>query len=242
MAFDDEDDAEVADGELVPYPEARLRDYGRAGMDAGIAAIPVVGGTLQVLVDTVLAPSLSKRRDKWFAELGALVEELRRRTDEQNLEFLAGNEEFVSAVAEASRIAMGTHLDEKLHLLKNCLLHMALSTSGTGDDFMSLRFLRFVEELSPEHFVILQYLDNPSAWFDAKEIPRPNLSMGSPSTIMGQARLPVTGTVLEIVLRDLADRFLATVQGMTTTMTGTGAWQPLSTALGKQLLAFVGDS
>jgi hypothetical protein len=237
----DEQEAGGTSGELIPYPEATIRDYGRAGLDAGLAAIPVVGGSLQVLVDTVLAPSLSKRRDRWIQELADLVEVIRKRVDTDSLEFLAGDEAFVTAVADASRIAMGTHLEEKLRLLKNCLLHMATQASRP-DDFMSIRFLRFVEDLTPEHFVVLQYMANPRAWFDAKGITRPNLAMGSPGQIMNQANLPVVGTVRELVIRDLADRTLANVSGLNMTMTVDGAWQPMATPLGQQLLSFVSES
>lgn len=223
--------------ELEPYPEAGLRDYARSGVEAGIAAIPVIGGSLQVLADVVIAPSLTKRRDAWLRKLHELMVELKEKVDGFDAASLAGDEVFVTAVADASRIAMGTHLEEKLEMLKNCLAHMAVDQSR--DDFLDLQLFRFVDELAPEHFVVLQYLNNPGAWFDAKGLTRPSLSMGSQRHVMGEAGMPVVGTSLEIVLRDLSDRGLANTSSLGTTMTGDGVWQPLSTDLGRELLDFV---
>lgn len=223
--------------ELEPYPEAELRDYARAGVQAGIAAIPVVGGPIQTLAEVVIAPSLTKRRENWMRKLQDLMEELRRKSDNFDPASLAGNEVFVTAVADASRIAMGTHLEEKLEMLKNCLAHMA--TGGVRDDFLDLQFFRYVDDLSPEHFLVLQYLSNPAAWFDRRKIPRPTLAMGSPWHLMVAAGMPLVGAALEIVLRDLSDRGLANTQSLKTTMTGEGAWQSLATDVGRQLLDFV---
>jgi hypothetical protein len=223
--------------ELEPYPETGFRDYARAGADAGIAAIPVIGGSLQVLAESVIAPSLTKRRDTWFRKLHELMSELHAKVDGFDPESLAGDEVFVTAVSDASRIAMGTHLEEKLDLLKNCLAHMAVDEGR--DDFLDLQLFRFVDELTPEHVVVLQYLNNPGAWFDAKRIERPSLAMGSPSHLMNAAGMPVTGVALEIVLRNLNDRGLANTQSLKTTMTADGAWQSLTTELGRDLLEFV---
>lgn len=225
--------------EIEPYPQAGLRDYAREGMEAGIAAIPIVGGTLEVLVASVITPSLAKRRERWIQKLAELVSELQAKVDGFDVTSLIGDEVFVTAVVDASRIAMGTHLDEKLNYLKHCLAHMAIDDDR--DDFMDLQLIRFVELLSPEHFLILQYLASPAAWFDAKQIERPDLYAGSPGHLMDAAKLPVNGPSLEIVLRDLSSYALANTQPIRTVMTGNGAWQGLITELGRLLLNFVTD-
>jgi hypothetical protein len=225
---------------LEPYPTKNLADYARTGAEAAVAAIPIVGGPLEVLVDAVLTPSLDRRRERWMHKLAELVERLSERVEGFDVASLAGDEAFVSAVIDASRIAVTTHLDDKLEMLRNCLEHMALE--DPRDDFLDAQFLRFVDEMEPEHFVVLQYLTNPRAWFDTKGISAPDLYQGSPMFIMGAARLPVGGGVLEIVLRNLSDRGLANTQSLQTMMTAQGAWQPLATSLGERLLDFVSSS
>lgn len=225
------------DDQLDKYPTPELRDHVRTGVTAGVAAIPYVGGSVQILADAVIVPSLTKRRDRWLTKLGEVVNELQERDPDFDPSSLAGDEAFVTAVADASRIAMGTHLEAKLDLLKNCLVSMAVESER--DEFMDLQMFRFVDDLTPEHFTVLQYLASPGAWFDAKGLTRPNLSMGSPSSLMRQAQLPVSGAALDIVLRDLNDRGLVDTGSLGTTMTGTGVWADRITPLGSELLAFV---
>jgi hypothetical protein len=223
--------------ELERYPGPSLRDHARTGFDAAIVSIPGIGGSLQVLIEAVLTPSLTKRRDRWLRKLEELMKELQAKVDGFEPAKLAGDEAFVTAVVDASRIAMGTHLEEKLNLLKNALARMAVSE--VRDDFLDLQLFRFVDELSPEHFVVLQYLDNPGAWFDAKNISRPNLAIGSPDNLVGHlmdhAGLPVKGAGLEITLRDLSARGLAKIEDVDPTT----SWRSTTTDLGRQLLSFV---
>lgn len=227
----------MPEDKLKPLPTPELRDRVRTGFDAAVAAIPGVGGSLVILVDSVIAPSISRRRDAWLQTLADLVDELSERVDGWDPTSLEGNEVFVTAVADASRIALGTHLEEKLEMLKNCLRHMVLEKDR--NDFLDLQLFRFVEDLSPEHFLVLQYLENPGAWFDGRAIPRPSIAMGSPKSVMATAKLPVEGPSLEIVLRDLNDRGLADCASLGTTMTEAGVWQTRTTDLGAGLLSFV---
>lgn len=223
--------------ELEAYPEPVFRDYVRTGIETGVAAIPVVGGSIQVLAEVVLAPALTKRRDRWFKQLHEMMVELQARVDDFDPQVLAEDEAFVTALGEASRIAMGTHLEEKLEMLKRCLVRMAVDQNR--DAFLDLRFFRYIDELDPEHFVILKYLMNPGAWFDAKGIARPSIVAGSPKSVMGEALLPLSGVPLELALRDLADRMLADVGALGVTMTEHGIWESRVTDLGRELIEFV---
>src|SRR5438067_13896111 len=54
---------------IEPLPDASLRDRVRTGIDTGIAALPYVGGPLEVLVEAVLVPSITKRREAWLRKL-----------------------------------------------------------------------------------------------------------------------------------------------------------------------------
>lgn len=222
--------------QIEPYPSASTRDHLRTVMDAGVAAVPVVGGSLQVLIDAVIAPSLEKRRDAWFRKVEQMLNEL---ADRQafSVDALLGNDEFVSSLIHATRIAAGTHLEEKLDMLKNALKHLAV-----GDDlgeFMDRHMFGLVESLSPEHVVVLRYLSDPAGWYDTHAIPRSNSTLGSPRQVMDGANLPVGGHVREIVLADLQQRGLADTGSLGTTMSGSGMWQAWSTDLGNQFLRFV---
>jgi hypothetical protein len=224
---------------IEPFPERKGRDHLRQAADAGVTAIPFVGGAVQILLDDVIAPSLDKRREAWFGKLGEVVDALSQRSERLDPARLANDEEFVSAVMQASRIAMGTHREEKLNMLRDALINLATSSPG---DLLTSRFLRFVEELSPEHFLVLAYAADPAAWYDQKGMPRGSHYMGSPSTLMEHAGLPVSGQVLQLVLSDLDRVGLARIASLSTTMTEQGMWQTFATDLGHQLIDFVRSS
>ena len=92
-----------------------------------------------------------------------------------------------------------------------------------SDAFLALQMLKFVDALTPEHFLVLRYCSDPEGWFDTRGLERPNLCMGSPGSLMHSAQLPVDGPSGDIVLRDLSDYGLANTQSLNTMMTETGA-------------------
>jgi hypothetical protein len=216
-----------------------MRDHARAGFDIALAAVPTVGGPAQMFLEALFAPAIQKRRDRWFARLEEVIVELQARVANLDPDALAENEEFVSAVMEASRIAMGTHLEAKLDLLKNCLINLGLG--NTNGHFLDRQMFKWVEDLSPEHFLVLQYLSNPRGWYDTNGIPDPSFYMGSPMNLLEAADLPVKGHVLDIVLTELNSRRLIDSGSIGTGMTAQGMWQSLTLPLGRQLLDFVRD-
>jgi hypothetical protein len=225
---------------LGPFPESGIRDSGRVALDAIVAGLPVVGGPAQVLMDFVMAPALARRQSRWFKQLGDVVIELQSRDEDFDISTLSDNETFISAVSRATQIAFGTHQEEKLQYLKNCLVHLAINTSI--DDFVSQLMLTFVEQLSPEHVIVLQYFSDPSAWFDRHGITKPNIWSGTPMGIMEQARIPIGGIALPIVMKDLNDKGLANTGSTSTQQLGESAWRGIATNLGNQFLQFVQDS
>jgi len=225
----------MTDG-LEQYPSPRIRDHARAGVQAAVSTLPF-GGTVNQLIDAVMAPSIERRQTRWFKQLADIVDELKGRFDDFDFEQLADNEVFVTAVLDASRIAVTTHREEKLALLRNVLLRLAIESDC--DEFLALQMLRFVDELEPEHFIVLRYCADPGGWYDANEIDRSHLVQSSLRAVMNGARLPVTGQGLEIVRRDLSDHGLVNFDGFTVTVSGNSMWRPPATELGRSLLEFV---
>lgn len=115
------------------YPEPGVTNETRALVKSGLAAIPAIGGALSELIDLVISPSLARRRDDWLRELANALEALEARVEGFRLENLAGNEAFVSATIQATRIAVGTHQREKREMLRNTLLQVA-SGRGPAED------------------------------------------------------------------------------------------------------------
>lgn len=223
-------------GSLEPLPQTRWQDHAYTATSAAVSAVPFIGGPAQVLFEAVLVPGVERRRVKWLQELADLVNELVERLEDFDPANLETNEGFISGVIAASNIALGTHLEEKLEMLKNVLARLALGESK--GDFLDKQMFRWIDELSPEHFIVLEYLRDPRAWFDAHDKPVPNLMMGSPLSMLESADIGVPMGVVAVVLHDLGSRNLA--QGdIGGAMSLDGMLSPRIHPLGAELLAFV---
>ena len=75
-----------------------------------------------------------------------------------SVEDLQSNEEFISVVFFATQVAIMSHQEEKFSALSNALVSAALQRSSKDEEFLGLTFIRFVEELTPLHIRVLQYL------------------------------------------------------------------------------------
>ena len=102
----------MPDERIQALPTKEARDRVRAAVDAAIATIPYAGGALQILFDEVLQPNFEKRREEWLKKLAEVLQELTDRMKGFDPASLEINDQFVSAVSQATRIAMGTHRQE----------------------------------------------------------------------------------------------------------------------------------
>lgn len=218
---------------LAPKPEATIRDYARTIGDATVQAIPFVGGSVGVLLDTVLRPHYQKRLDAWLLDLGDVVRDLENRTEGFDVTALGQNELFVTAVIEASRIALGSHLETKVQLLKSALLNVA--EGNLSDDFLALRYMRFIEELAPEHFRLLAYAVTPSSW-------HPNgvqTDAATPRALIDVSTVGLDYGIVDVLLADLTARGLVDVATISGVREGGSALVPFATAVGAELVRFV---
>ncbi len=138
------------------YPQPDDADVALGAGRAALAAIPVIGGTLTEVLSLVLAPAVARRRDTWFKELAAALEEAERKIEGFSVESLTQNEEFVSAVIEASRIALSTHQHEKRVLLRNALISVAAGRAPSED--LQHVFLNAIADFTPAHIKVLNVL------------------------------------------------------------------------------------
>lgn len=139
---------------IGPFPEANAKDRARLAFDALLGGVPYIGPGLEKLANEVVVPSLERRQSDWLNKLAEVVDELA----EQGItvDVLAGNEEFVSSLSKAMRIALGTHLEEKVDYLKAALVHTA--SSGSGRDMVVYDYFDLIDRLEPEHVRLLLHL------------------------------------------------------------------------------------
>lgn len=224
------------DGQILPVkPQRAFRDHARTVGNAAIAGIPVVGGSALALIDGILRPSYQKRLDAWLEQLGDVARELEVTPGFLDEVAVKENELFVSAVATATQIALGTHLEAKLGMLKRALVRVA--TDDATDDFLVMRYLAFVEELAPEHVSLLSYATDPSLWHKGWA----ESDAATPRALIDRAGLPVDANLIELLLADLLTRRLVRCDDLHTTALGEMATRPFSTRLGQGFVHFVGE-
>jgi hypothetical protein len=134
---------------FTEFPEFNQADAGYAVVRGLISMVPTAGGFANELLNLAVSSSIERRREVWFRSLAAYVVDLAKEVRGMSWENLARNEEFISAVIQASRIAVATHLEAKHESLRNALGRVAAGV--TPFDEIQQLFLRYIEELGPGH-------------------------------------------------------------------------------------------
>lgn len=75
-------------------PEKTKGDAAHAVTKAVAGMVPVAGSALTVMLETILAPPLERRREKWFQKLAEAVTELQGRLENFSPKTLSNNEVF----------------------------------------------------------------------------------------------------------------------------------------------------
>jgi hypothetical protein len=142
------------------YPEETDGDLARKAIEKSIEAVP--GGSILTFVFAqFLPPLLERRRDDFLKDLADAVERLEQK-GLLNPEELVRSDLFVTAVVQATRMAISNHQREKLEALRNAVINIALSR--TPDEERCIVFLHLVEIFSITHFEILRLFANPGAF------------------------------------------------------------------------------
>lgn len=233
-------DADEIKEDLDDLPGRSKAEFGASIASAAISSVPIVGGAAAELFEFVLAPSLERRRDEWLRQLGQAVEELRQRMEDFDPRDLENNEAFVSAVLAASTVAVKTHQQEKLEMLRNAIVNTVLP--GAPDEYEQMRFLRYIDELTPLHVRVLSFLEEPAEWFDDRGIEKPNFMAAGLSAMLelGLPELKDRRTIYDRVVAELDALGLSgAASALHTTMTNSGVWSSRITELGMAFLAFI---
>ncbi len=143
-------------------PEATKSEWALALAKGAASAAPIVGGSLAEFMERVFRPMLTRRTQEWFERIAAAVNELQEERGKPTYEGLLHDERFFSALMHASQAAQRTHQEEKLQMLQNAVLNVALGTDP--DDDRQLMFLDAIDSLTPSHIRILTYSDNPELY------------------------------------------------------------------------------
>lgn len=225
--------------EKPPFKKAS-RELVEKVVEAGVSMIPIAGGPAAVAFAYAVGQAHNRRMQSWLESLADAVAELQTSDVDLNINTLAEDDRFIDAVVSATRAAQATHDEKKLTALRNGVLNTLGPNAPTEDE--QLRFFRFVEDFSPAHLRLLQFLHDPAAIFDTAEITRPNYISGGRSTLLedGMPEFHGQREWYDLLFQDLSTAGLTngSLHGM---QSGASLWQPATSPLGGRFLTFVSE-
>lgn len=243
-----------------PLPsEATLEDYRFALIKGTLSALPLVGGALAEVMGLLLITPLAGRRDEFWEDMARRLLYLEGKVEGFKFEDLGNNEQFVSAMIQATQSAAKTHLKEKLEALRNVVLNVALGKAPDSD--RQQQFLMLVDRFSETHLAVLKFLSDPSRHFQMLGQPVPQLNHVQSkmllNVLVGQALPSLRKTsddptatsfqFVELVLGDLVSSHLVAFERHQDTWAvpafaikaGGGPISKMTTHLGEEFLAFI---
>ncbi|EHV5548582.1 hypothetical protein K0W37_004574 [Vibrio parahaemolyticus] len=121
----------------------------------GIAATPMLGGSLVELLNSIIAPPHEARTNKWLHKLTDVVNLL---VEAHNIsqESLSSNDKFFSAIIRTSDIALRTSEDTVLNALASGLIFTA--NSQDKDEAIITLYLLSLSRLTSLHLTLTKYI------------------------------------------------------------------------------------
>lgn len=184
----------------------------------------------------------NRRMTQWLEDLAEAVDDLAEQVDGMDLENLAGNDNFVDAVASATQAATRTHQALKIAALRNAVLNSALP--GAPDADMQLIFLRWIEDYTAAHLQMLTLLNDPQGWYAQRGIPtRKDVLSGSRRKVIEEGIPDFAGQdeFNDLIVRDLSNAGLVRIGNLNGMISGNGMYQPVTSDLAAQFIKFITD-
>lgn len=147
----------------LPVEKSRARQMIERGIVFAGNTVPFAGGVASLYAES-FAQAHQRRMQGWMEQLAEVVEDLVERVDGLDVDSLTQNDDFMDAVVTATRIAQTTSAQTKRAALQNALLNVGVGDVPGADK--TAVFLRYIEELTPSHLVILDALCHKAGFRD----------------------------------------------------------------------------
>lgn len=230
-----------ANGGTPGLPEAKTdaRRRTEETIEAVAAAVPFAGGVLSVKYAQAFRRADERRYAAWQEQVTDALELLTHRVDGMSVDVLMENDDFVDALATANRIAERSSAEEKRRALQNALVNIGEGRAPDVDN--RAIFLRYVDELTPSHMRLLDFMGDPVGYLDRAGLAWPNVSAGGLMSVIEVAfpEWAADEPLLDTLAGDLASRGLIDHPGFKTMMTGDGLKAGRSKPKGREFLEFV---
>jgi len=220
-------------------PTKEKTNYIHDATKAGLNVIPMVGGALASVFETVFSAPIDKRKEEWLKRLAKTVDELCNTVDGLTPEKLSNSPEFISMYLQASNIAIRTHSEEKLKALNAAVKNSVLVESF--DESKKMIFLRVIDQMTPLHFKILHFLSFPEVYIqelDRQQPPNQSTHWGDLRNVWDELFKDIRSSnhLIDIAIMDLKTWGLVHVGKF-----HEASLHSSSTSFGKEFLKFIND-
>ena len=208
---------------------------------AALGAVPLLGGPLGAGFAYAMSLPFNRRQQRWFEAIAQALTNVEEQLAGLTLEQLAADDGFVDTFIAATRAAASTNHQVKLDALRNTVVNAA-DIGARPDEELRLRMIRLVDEMVPLHMLLLTMLDAPKEWFSQhKDLVAPKFSMGGYRMQIVDAAFPELAKDKAQRDRLIEDLVVWRLAGMASNamMSGDGVWDPSSTPMGKEFLAYI---
>lgn len=195
-----------------------------------LSTIPVGGALISGVWDSIKSGVVQKRLEHWQN----LIEE-RLHSLEVTLQEIGDNENFATALFQATELAIKTSEDKKRDYLANAVLNSAVCK--IEESVMTI-FFNLAGKYSLWHITILYYFNNPKNF--SSKFSGPYL-MGSPLLYLYDVypELKLQSDFTDKIIADLYNDGLLNTKEMHASMTSSGMVDSRTTALGKSFIRFL---
>ncbi len=139
----------------LEIPKETVGDKTYSIVKGAIGSLPGFGSIAAETFGLILAQPITKRREKWMLTVVEELKKLERSIETFKIENLKDDDEFVTFLIETSQLAFKTHQEKKLEYLRNSISNY-FSVQIDFDKKHS--FIRLIDDLTPTHINILQFI------------------------------------------------------------------------------------
>ena len=148
------------DKELIDPVTEPATEKAHRSARALLAGIPFYGGALVESFSAIIEPPMARRKKEWMIQVTDAINKIYA-NNLASEESLRNNEKFITTLIHASSAALRNHQVEKLEALKNAVYN---SVATNIDENKALLFTRIIDEITPVHFLVLRFLNNPEMY------------------------------------------------------------------------------
>lgn len=204
----------------------------------GLSFVPIAGGGLVELFNSIITPPMEKRRDAAIIAIGSALNELLEQkfvTEDE----LRQNDALINTIVEVCSISLKTHQSEKLEALRNAVRNSALPTCPT-DDYRHI-FLGYVDHFTVTHIRVLRFAHNPMAWLRRVGSHFPGCKSGEMGDVIDVAIPELRGHewLRNTIWSDLSNRGLTALGPIGGSRDPQDSLEKLTTKLGDQFIHFI---